>query len=95
MSSELEQQAVLCGIDACERLAVRLADLIAQHEHAASMARADWTGPHHDTFEERVAALRHDLEAGRTWVVRLRHEAELRLDELRAQAALLRMTGAR
>ena len=74
----VEGQAVLEAIAACDRLALKLDDLIAQHAHAASVARLDWTGPHHDTFEWRFAAAQRRLEASRRWVLRLRHEAEAR-----------------
>ena len=93
--SRTAELAVVNAIAACNRLAVRLTELMAQHEHAASVARPDWTGPHHETFEARFAAAQRDLEAGRMWVLRVRHEAETKLVELQADAALLRMTGPR
>ena len=94
-ASSVEQRAVLEAIVACERLTRELTELIARHDHAASVARADWTGPYRDTFEERVAAVRRNLDAGQRWVLRVLHEAEGNLAALQAEAALLRMTGVR
>lgn len=93
--SRMEELAVVNAIAACDRLVLRLIELMAQHEHAASVARPDWTGPHHETFEVRVAAAQRNLETGRTWVLRVRHEAETKLAELQADAALLRTAGVR
>jgi hypothetical protein len=95
MSVSTGERAIVLAIVACDRLVLRLGDVIAQHEHAAGVARPDWSGPHRETFEDRVAALRRDLEAGRMWAWRARHEAEIRLAQLRAEAEMLRMTGAR
>jgi plasmid stabilization system protein ParE len=94
-SSSVEQRAVIEAIVACERLARELTELIARHEHAASVARPDWTGPHRATFEERVAAVQRNLAAGQVWVLRVLHEAEAKLEALQAEAALLRTTGLR
>lgn len=95
----LEGRAAIEAIDACDRLAPKLLELIAQHDHAASVARPDWTGPHHDSFEERFASVQRALGDGRTWVLHVRHEAEVRLAILKAEAeeaaALLRTTGPR
>jgi len=91
----VEGHAVIEAIVACDRLALRLTHLIAQHEHAASVARPDWTGPHHDTFEGRFAAVQRNLEVGRRWVLAVRHEAETRLAALEAEAVLIRTTGPR
>jgi hypothetical protein len=81
-----EEQAALEAIYACEWLASKLADLVVRHEQAAAIARREWSGPHHDTFEERFTAVQRELDAGRVWVLRVRHEAELILAELRAKA---------
>lgn len=79
-------QAVLEAIHGCDWLAAKLSDLVVRHEQAAAIARREWTGPHHDTFEERFASVQRELEAGRVWVFSVRHEAELVLAELRAEA---------
>jgi hypothetical protein len=83
---EAEIRAALEAIYACDWLAPKLSELIARHEHAAAIARPEWAGPHHDTFEERFALVQRELEAGRVWVFHVRREAELILLELRAQA---------
>jgi len=67
-------------IDACDRLLPRLFEVIAQHEHAAAVARLDWSGPHHETFEERFVAVQRALGRGCTWVWRVRHDAMARLE---------------
>lgn len=67
-------RALIEAIDACDRLAPRLLELLARHEHAAAQARPEWEGPHHDTFEARVAVVRDVLIDGQVWVLRLRHE---------------------
>lgn len=97
MSSSLgfEGRAVVGAIVACDRLVLKLTHLIAQHEHAASAARPDWAGPHHDRFEGRFAAVQCNLEVGRTWVLRVRNEAEARLAALEEEATLLPVTGPR
>jgi hypothetical protein len=76
---DLEGRAALAAIDACNRLAPKLLEVMAQHQHAAGVARPDWTGPHHDVFEDRYASVQRALDGGRTWVLQLRHEAEGRL----------------
>jgi hypothetical protein len=78
--------AAVEAIVACDRLALKLTDFIAQHAHAASVARPGWTGPHHDAFEERFAAVQSALGAGVVWVLRVRHEAEARLAALQLEA---------
>jgi hypothetical protein len=95
MSASTKERVIVLAIVACDRLALRIGDVIAQHDHAAGVARPDWSGPHREAFEERVAALLRDLEGGRMWVLRARHEADIRLAQLRAEAEMLRMTGAR
>lgn len=82
----LEGRAAAEAIVACDRLGPKLTEVIAQHEHAATVARPDWTGPHHDAFEQRFAAVQSELAAGRVWVLRVRHEAELRLAVLEQEA---------
>ena len=76
----LEARIALEVIDACDRLLPRLFDVIAQHEHAAAVARPDWSGPHHEAFEERFVAVQRALGQGCTWVVRVRHDAVARLE---------------
>jgi hypothetical protein len=88
VSVGLEEHAAIEAIVACNRLALKLTNLVAQHEHAASVPRPDWTGPHHDTFEGRFAAVQRNLEAGRLWVLGVRQEAEARLAVLQAEAAV-------
>ena len=92
-------QVTLEAIHACDRLAPKLLELIGQHEHAASIARPDWCGPHRDTFEDRFASAQRELAEGERWVLQIRHEAVVRLAMLRLEAAeeaaLLRMTGPR
>ena len=76
----LEVRAALEVIDACDRLLPRLLDVIAQHEHAAAVARADWRGPHHETFEARFASVQRALGDGCARVLRIRHRAVLQLE---------------
>ncbi|MEY2430316.1 MAG: hypothetical protein QOC92_41 [Acidimicrobiaceae bacterium] len=83
---EAEVRAALEAIHACDWLAPKLTELVARHEHAAAIARQEWAGPHHDTFEERFTAVQGDLNAGRVWVFQVRREAEVILAELKAQA---------
>jgi hypothetical protein len=85
-ASEAGIRAALEAIYACDWLAPKVADLVARHDHVVAIARREWAGPHHDTFEERFAAVQGELEAGRVWVFQIRHEAELILAELRAEA---------
>ena len=98
-SLAVRTQVTLEAIDACDRLAPTLLELIAQHEHAASIARPDWSGPHRDTFDERFASAQRALAEGQKWVLHVRHDAEARLAMLRLEAAeaaaLLRTTGRR
>src|SRR5262245_21329223 len=70
----VEERALIEALDACDRLAPRLLDLLGQHEHAAAVARTDWEGPHHDAFEERVQSVGQTLIDGEVWVLHLRHE---------------------
>jgi hypothetical protein len=54
------------AIAACERLSAQLPHLAAWLDHAASTTRVDWTGPHRDTFDYRVASIEralHDASA--------------------------------
>jgi hypothetical protein len=92
-------RAALEAIDACDRLAPKLLDLMAHHEHAASVARVDWSGPHHDTFEERFSTVQRALADGSSWVLHVRHEAEAKLAALLADteesARLLPVAGPR
>ena len=98
-SLTVRTQVTLEAIDACDRLAPKLLELIVQHEHAASIARPDWCGPHRDTFEERFASVQRGLAEGQRWVLQIRHEAVARLAMLRLEAAeeaaFLRTTGPR
>jgi len=61
MSSELALAAGFEAVVACQRLAAQLAQLSLWLEHAASVARADWTGPHRETFDDRVADIARAL----------------------------------
>jgi hypothetical protein len=78
----MEGQGAIEAIAACDRVAPRLLDLIARHEHAAESARPDWHGPHRDTFEERFAGVQRALIEGGFWVLQVRHAAATRLAEL-------------
>jgi len=49
--------ATLEAIAACERLAAQLPHLAAWLDHAASVARTDWAGPHREAFDDRVAVI--------------------------------------
>src|SRR5258708_2132484 len=82
----LEGQSAVEAIAACDRLAARLLELIAQHDHAASVARPDWTGPHRDTFEQRFAGVQRTLIDGGFWVLHVRHDLASRLAELTIEA---------
>jgi hypothetical protein len=53
--------AAIEAVFACERLAVQLAELAAWLDHTAAVVRADWVGPHRDTFDRRVAGIRSAL----------------------------------
>lgn len=95
----VEGHAAVEAIAACDRLASRLLDLVAQHDHAASCARPDWSGPHRDTFEERFADVQRALINGGFWVLKVRHAAVTRLVEVTLAAqeaeAALQTTGPR
>jgi hypothetical protein len=95
----VEGRAAIEAIAACDRVAPRLLDLIAQHDHAATVARSDWCGPHRDTFEQRFAAVQGALVDGGFWVLHVRHAAATRLAELTLAAqeaeTLLQPTGPR
>ncbi|MEY2420898.1 MAG: hypothetical protein QOI95_965 [Acidimicrobiaceae bacterium] len=82
----VEGQAAIEAIAACDRLAPKLLELLAQHDHAATMARPDWSGPHRDAFEARFAGVERALIAGGYWVLQVRHAAVTRLAELTVQA---------
>ncbi len=69
--------AALEAVVACERLAAQLPQLAAWLDHAASVARADWTGPHRETFDDRVAAIRAGL-LGAADTVHLVHRQAVR-----------------
>jgi hypothetical protein len=86
MSSGFEWQAASDAVAACDRLAPKLRELAEQHAHAANQARADWTGPHHASFEDRFAAAQRALDAGMTWVSQVRQGAAARLAQLTAEA---------
>src|SRR5262245_57963773 len=70
----VQERALLDALDACDRLAPRLLDMLGRHEHAASLARVDWDGPHHERLEDEVLVVRHTLIDGQVWVRHLRHE---------------------
>jgi hypothetical protein len=82
LSTGAAWQAVMEGIAACNRLAPKLLDLVAEHDHAAAVARPDWSGPHHDTFEDRFMSVQQALLAGAAWVLQVRHELEHQLAAL-------------
>ena len=86
LSSKFAVQAALEAIDACDVLGPKLLDLMAQHDHAASVARPDWSGPHHDTFENRFTSVQRALADGNSWVLHVRHQAEAKLAALIADA---------
>jgi hypothetical protein len=49
------------AIAACERLSAQLPHLASWLDHAAAATRVDWTGPHRDTFDNRVASVERAL----------------------------------
>jgi len=57
MSVDSQIVAAVEAVAACERLAAQLPQLAAWLDHAASVARTDWAGPHRDAFDDRVAAV--------------------------------------
>jgi hypothetical protein len=77
MSVDSQIVAALEAVAACERLAAQLPHLAAWLEHAASMARADWTGPHRDRFDERIAAVDRALVSAAATL----HVLRARVDE--------------
>ena|SRR5438067_1465762 len=92
--------AALEAIDACDRLFARLADLVDRHEHAAGVARPDWSGPHRVAFEGRFDTLQYRLRSGEAWVLHVRRVATEVLQSAIAtmheqNAAALRVGGPR
>jgi hypothetical protein len=79
----VEGHAAVEAIAACDRLAPKLLELLEQHDHASTLARPDWAGPHRDAFEERVVGVQRALVAGGHWVLQVRHDAVTTLAELR------------
>jgi hypothetical protein len=61
MPSEVPLTAALEALVACDRLTAQLPPLAAWLDHAASIARAEWTGPHRDAFDDRIVAIRGAL----------------------------------
>lgn len=57
MSVDAQIVAAVEAVAACERLAAQLPQLSAWLDHAATVARADWSGPHRERFDERIAAV--------------------------------------
>ena len=54
-------EAAVVAVDACERMRAALLGFADSHEHAASIARIDWSGPHRDSFETSFAAIQAEL----------------------------------
>ena len=52
---------VAIAVDACERMQSALIGFAGSHEHAANIARVDWSGPHRDSFEMSFAAIQAEL----------------------------------
>ena len=51
----------MAAVEACERMRAALLGFADSHEHAASIARRDWSGPHRDSFEASFAAIQAEL----------------------------------
>ena len=49
------------AVDACERMRAALLGFADSHEHAAAIARLDWSGPHRDSFEVSFAEIQAEL----------------------------------
>ena len=64
----LDGRRAVDALDACDRLRQQILDAIAQHEHAATMARPDWEGPHREQFDDRFAGVQSQLRACEDWV---------------------------
>ena len=59
------------AVDACERMRAALLGFADSHEHAANIARLDWTGPHRESFETSFAAIQVELERQAAAMARL------------------------
>src|SRR4051812_31508016 len=75
LSLGIEGRAAIEAIDACDRMLAQLADAIARHEYAASLARADWEGPHRDAFEDQFEQLQYHLRRDEGFVLRVQRVA--------------------
>jgi hypothetical protein len=53
--------AAMMAVDACERMRAALLGFADSHEHAANIARLDWSGPHRDSFEVSFAEIQAEL----------------------------------
>jgi len=53
--------AAVEAIAACERLAAQLPQLAERLDGAASIARAEWTGPHREAFDHRAETIDREL----------------------------------
>ena len=85
--------AVAVAVDACERMRSALLGFAASHEHAADLARRDWTGPHRDSFEASFGSIQDELVRQAGSMARLASELEATSAE--REAALLRTAGPR
>jgi hypothetical protein len=77
MSDPAPVAAALEAIAACQRLAAQLPKFAEQLDHAASIARAEWTGPHREAFDHRAETIDRNLHVAaytlRTLTARLDH----------------------
>ena len=77
MSIDEQIVAAVEAVAACERLAAQLPQLSAWLDHAASVARTEWSGPHRDRFDERIEAVDRALLNAATTL----HVLRARVDE--------------
>ena len=85
--------AVALAVDACERMRSALLGFAASHQHAADLARRDWTGPHRDSFEVSFASIQDELTRSAGSMARLACELEAMAAE--REAAATRAAGPR
>jgi hypothetical protein len=77
--------AAALAVDACERMRAALLGFADSHEHAANIARADWCGPHRDSFERSFAEIQAELHRQAGAMVRLASAIEEAAVTLRLQ----------
>jgi len=74
LEADVPLAAALEAVVASERLAAQLAQIAGSLGHAASVARGEWSGPHREAFDHRVAVVDQAL-----------HDAAMALHVLRTR----------